>query len=131
MASARVRTTSRGKTTMRLSSAGHPLPVLRRGDDVECVGRPDPLLGMLATGDRNHIDVALKPGDTVLFYTDGVVEAPGEDDRFGEERLLEAVAAGPADPAGLVAHVESVLRAFQAGEKADDRALLALQLAAE
>ena len=131
VASARVRTTSRGKTTIRVSCAGHPLPVLRRGDEVEHLGRPDPLLGMLATGERNHADVALKPGDTVLFYTDGVVDAPGEEDRFGEERLLEAVATGPADPAGLVAHVESVLRAYQSGERADDRALLALQLAAE
>src|SRR3954452_21799573 len=129
--SARVRTTSRGKTTMRVSCAGHPLPVLRRGDEVQRCGRPDPLLGMEAGGDRNHVEIALKPGDTVLFYTDGVVDAPGEEDRFGEDRLLEAVAAGPSDPAGLVAHVESVLREYESGELADDRALLALQLAAD
>src|SRR3954447_3368943 len=129
--SARLRTTARGKTTMRVSCAGHPLPVLRRGDEVQRCGRPDPLLGIEANDDRNDVEITLKPGDTVLFYTDGVLEAPGEEDRFGEERLLEAVAAGPSDPAGMVAHVESVLRAYQAGDKADDRALLALQLAAE
>jgi serine phosphatase RsbU (regulator of sigma subunit) len=130
VASACVRT-RRGRTTMRLSCAGHPLPVLRRGDVVELVGRPDPLLGMLATAERTHVDVTLKPGDTLLFYTDGVVEAPGEEDRFGDQRLLDAVAGAPPDPAGLVAHVESVLRAYQSGDLADDRALLALQLAAE
>src|SRR4051812_9836042 len=69
--SARVRTTARGKTTMRLSCAGHPQPVLRRGGDVEIVGRSDPLLGMLATAERNHVDVTLRAGDTLLFYTDG------------------------------------------------------------
>src|SRR3954452_8957891 len=88
VASARVRTTARGKTTMRVSCAGHPLPVLRRGDEVQRCGRPDPLLGMEAGGDRNHVEIALKAGDTLLFYTDGVVEAPGEEDRFGEQRLL-------------------------------------------
>src|SRR3954447_16278468 len=128
VASARVRTTGRGNTTMRLSCAGHPQPVLRRGGDVEIVGRSDPLLGMLATAERNHVDVTLRAGDTLLFYTDGVVEAPGEEDRFGGQRLLEAVASGPADPAGLVAHVEAVLRAYQSGDLADDRALLALRL---
>src|SRR4051794_7959338 len=122
-------TTRRGRTKMRLSCAGHPLPVLRRGEEVELVGRSDPLLGMSATAERGHVDVALRAGDTLLFYTDGVVEAPGEEDRFGERRLLDAVAGAPADPAGMVAHVEAVLREFQSGDLADDRALLALQLA--
>src|SRR3954454_21884347 len=117
--SARVRTTSRGKTTMLVSCAGHPLPVLRRGGEVQRCGRPDPLLGIEANDDRNHVEITLKSGDTVLFFTDGVLEAPGEEDRFGEERLRAAVAAGDSDRAGMTAHVESVLRWYEAGDKAD------------
>jgi serine phosphatase RsbU (regulator of sigma subunit) len=113
--------------TMRLSCAGHPQPLLRRGGDVVAVGRPDPLLGMRATAERSQVDVDLQAGDLLLFYTDGVIEAPGAAERFGVERLREAVASAPADPRGLVAHVEEVLRSFQEGDVGDDLALLALQ----
>jgi serine phosphatase RsbU (regulator of sigma subunit) len=128
VASARVRTGGE-EATMRLSCAGHPLPVLRRGAAVSLIGSPEPLLGMRAAVERGHVDIPLRAGDTLLLYTDGVVEAPGEEERFGERRLLDAVAAGPSDPAGLVAHLEEVLGAFESGELPDDRALLALQLA--
>src|SRR5947209_1861422 len=128
VASARVRT-RRGRTTMALSCAGHPQPLLRRGDEVEAVGSPDPLLGTRVAAERGQVDVELRAGDTLLFYTDGVVEAAGDAARFGEGRLLEAVAAAPPDPAGLIAHVEEVLGRFETADVVDDRALLALRMA--
>ena len=36
-------------------------------------------------------EIELLPGDTLLFYTDGVTDTPSGGERFGEERLLDAL----------------------------------------
>jgi serine phosphatase RsbU (regulator of sigma subunit) len=113
---------------MRLTSAGHPLPVLARpGMPPATIGPPGLLLGMTNTARWQERVVELMPGDALLFYTDGVTDTPSGSDRFGEERLLSALA-NQTDPAGMIAAVQSALRAFQVGDVVDDRAMLALQL---
>jgi PAS domain S-box-containing protein len=113
---------------MRLTSAGHPLPVLvRPGLEPATIGPPGLLLGMTNSVRWQERVTELMPGDAVLFYTDGVTDTPSGDDRFGDERLL-ATLAGQTDPAGMIAAVQGALRAFQVGDVVDDRAMLALQL---
>jgi serine phosphatase RsbU (regulator of sigma subunit) len=115
---------------MRLTSAGHPLPVLvRPGMPPATIGPPGLLLGMTSTARWQERVVELIPGDTLLFYTDGVTDTPAEDGRFGEQRLLAALADRPA-PASMIASVQGALRAAQVGDVVDDRAMLALQLVA-
>ena len=47
-------------------------------------------MGFLRGVDYERIERHLKPGDVVLFYTDGVTEACGAgEEMFGEERLQE------------------------------------------
>jgi sigma-B regulation protein RsbU (phosphoserine phosphatase) len=81
-----------------LTSAGHPLPLLRRADGQvsEIVHKTGRLLGYEA-GALNLTDVrlTLHPGDTLVFYTDGFTEAhrPGQREQFGLERLQKVVAA--------------------------------------
>jgi PAS domain S-box-containing protein len=114
---------------MRLTSAGHPCPVLvRPGREAVAVGAPGLLLGMLGEAQWDEVVVELTPGDAVLFYTDGVTDTPSTRDRFGEERLLTAVSGATVDPAGVIQRVQRALRAFQVGDVVDDRAMLALQL---
>ncbi len=62
--------------------------------------------------------------------TDGIVEAEGEDGRFGEERL-RAELAGAGNPAGAVQRLEGALRAFTADTLDDDVAILAVARAAD
>ena len=50
-------------------------------------------------GDRDRF----APGDTLLFYTDGVTDTPAGGERFGEERLLAARRDAPADPSPMIA----------------------------
>ena len=40
-------------------------------------------------GEWEESVVRIEPGETLLFYTDGVTDLPGADDRFGDERLIE------------------------------------------
>ncbi|MFF9150090.1 SpoIIE family protein phosphatase [Streptomyces sp. NPDC014861] len=64
-----------GSRTLRWARAGHLPPVLVRGDDA--VDQPllrGLLLGALAEAEYEEAELRLEPGDTVLMYTDGLVE---------------------------------------------------------
>jgi PAS domain S-box-containing protein len=128
MVVARVRITGEG-AHVSVASAGHPLP-LRFGDGAPPVevGAYDVVLGAFDDGYWTESEIQLAPGETLLFYTDGVTDMPGEEDRFGDERLRATLGAGPADAHAAVERVDAALSAFQAGHRSDDRALLALQL---
>jgi serine phosphatase RsbU (regulator of sigma subunit) len=96
---------------MVVVNAGHPPPVvLRRDGAVEQLPSADgPPLG---TGDvqREPTTVGLLPGDTVVAFTDGLIERRGEDIDRGQLRVLEAVAglAGGPLPEALETLVETV-----------------------
>src|SRR5262249_34502554 len=64
--------------TMRLTSAGHPLPVLARAGTPppSTVGPRGLLLGMSPTAQWREQVIELTPGDALLFYTDGVTDTP-------------------------------------------------------
>ena len=80
--------------------AGHPFPLLRRTDgrveELGCGGLPLGMRDPLPTTPRT---AALEPGDLLLLYTDGLVEAvdPQMRDAFGFERLtaLMEIGGGP------------------------------------
>ncbi|HXS66134.1 MAG TPA: GAF domain-containing SpoIIE family protein phosphatase, partial [Streptosporangiaceae bacterium] len=65
-----------GATSVRISSAGHPLALIRRSDGrVETAGRPGTLLGLFDDPDLHDTRLLLRPGDAMIMYTDGVTEA--------------------------------------------------------
>jgi serine phosphatase RsbU (regulator of sigma subunit)/PAS domain-containing protein len=108
---------------------GHPPPLLLRADgEVTASGAFGTLLGM--TDDPRLIDedLVLGPGDTLLLYTDGVVEAGEGSHRLGqdglERRLAELRGRTPSD---IVAAVELTAVEAQEGEPRDDMAMLALR----
>jgi PAS domain-containing protein len=112
---------------LEIVSAGHPLPLKVGPRGVTPVGSHDIVLGAVDDGSWEATTASVAPGETLFFYTDGVTEMPGEHDRFGEERLLEAAADGPSSAADLVARIERALEEFQASELSDDRAMLAVE----
>ena len=89
---------------MSWTNAGHPLPMLVRGGKVvrelDCPPTLPWGLGALAEGGATVTVAteALEPGDAVLFYTDGVVEAesPGGEE-FGVGRLADVVGRAASD----------------------------------
>ncbi|HEX8854903.1 MAG TPA: GAF domain-containing SpoIIE family protein phosphatase, partial [Thermoleophilaceae bacterium] len=108
--------------------AGHPLPFLLRGGVPEQVGSFGTFLGVGDEANWGVVELTLEPGDQLLLYTDGVIDARGLEERFGEERLMETLT-GARDPAGAVEAVVAALAAFQAGSQADDTALVGIRLA--
>jgi serine phosphatase RsbU (regulator of sigma subunit) len=116
------------------TNAGHPAPMLiRRGQVVgELACRPTVAWGLSATfGTSGPVEVAseqLEPGDSVLFYTDGVTEAhvPGGEG-FGTQRLADLAgrhASDQLDPAEIVRHLVSAVLDYKPDRLDDDATLV-------
>ncbi len=108
------------------ASAGHPGPLLRHPDGrIEEFVAPGLLLGLRSGGDETHA-VQTAPGATLLFYTDGLVEATRDIDE-GLRRVTRALAdpaiAAAANPAKAL--VDRVLGAETA---TDDVAVLIAEI---
>ena len=113
-----------------VSCAGHPLPfVVGAGGDVESVPARGRVLGPfpeLASVDRV---VRLDPGDALILYTDGVLDARGPEGFFGEDRfteVLESCAGSSAEV--MVKAVERRLNEFHRGQPRDDIAFVVLRV---
>jgi serine phosphatase RsbU (regulator of sigma subunit) len=109
------------------SNAGHPAPILVRADGstVLLERPPDRLLGVSPDTARHDHSAALHPGDTVVFYTDGLVEKRDRLLDDGTAKVvgeLERIGRGP-----LEELCDELLMNF--GEpRDDDVALLAVRL---
>jgi hypothetical protein len=120
-----------GGVEVTLSSAGHPPgAVLRDDDTVELLDRrPGMLLGAFPEPELEDEQVVLHPGDALVLYTDGVVEA--RDDRgsqFGFERLeaLLSTCAGRS-AGGIARRLELAVLDHQGDKMPDDVAILVLR----
>ena len=65
-------------------------------------------------------------GDQLVLYTDGVTDAVGETERFGEQRLGEALRGG-VSAADTVARIEQAVHGFAAGPQVDDTAVIVVE----
>jgi PAS domain-containing protein len=111
-----------------LANCGHPRPLLVRDGRLEELGCVGPMAGAFDDGAWDCTDVVLQAGDTLVLYTDGVLDTVGAEDRFGERRLLAALgAAGTAEPKALVAALADALEAFRQGPQRDDTAIAAVR----
>jgi serine phosphatase RsbU (regulator of sigma subunit)/anti-sigma regulatory factor (Ser/Thr protein kinase) len=107
--------------------AGHPYPLLIRADGpptflTEAGGPP---LGAGAVGDYDEQRVTLGPAETLLFYTDGLIERRGRTLSDGEAALAEATATAPEEPEMLCRTV--IDRLTEGIDVPDDLALLAIR----
>jgi hypothetical protein len=116
-------------------NAGHPSPVLLRDNrflkNLGDASRPPLGLGHLTGGVPEVVREQLEPGDRVLLYTDGVVEARDEEGvEFGLERLVALVEhhhrEGLPAPETLRRIVHAVLD-HQHGNLQDDATMLLLE----
>jgi PAS domain S-box-containing protein len=119
--------------TLTLSSAGHPLPLLRRGDGrVDAIGRSGTVLGVISDPHLSDEEVRLARGDMIVFYTDGVADARPDGREFGPENLSELVAGCAEMDAGTTAECidRAVVGADRDGPR-DDAAILVAKVTGE
>jgi len=114
---------------LRWVNAGHPPPLLLRQGRVSSELQSPPALP-LGLGDTEVVvaEAALQPGDRLLFFTDGVVEArsPGGE-RFGQQRLIELTRRALSDQQTLAETVRRLALSVQGhryGPLDDDATIL-------
>lgn len=129
VAYASVRATDDG-VELVLSLGGHPQPLLVAPDGrVEAQGRPGSLLGVLDTPVVYDQVVRLRPGDALVLYTDGVIEARGEDGMLGEDGLAAALrGVAGRDATAIADAVLAAVEAFEGRAAQDDLAVLVLRV---
>lgn len=111
---------------LRYTNAGHnPALLVRASGTVEQLAATGPPLGLFPAAPYGAGEAALGPGDLLVLYTDGFVEAENADgEEYGLERL-EAVCLRHADGPALAAALDQDLEAFVRGVPfADDRTLV-------
>ena len=81
----------RAEKKFSYSNAGHFNPLLISSDsEPRRLSEGGIVLGFLPGKDYEEGSVTLEPGDLIVFYTDGVVEATNPDgEMFGEQRVTE------------------------------------------
>ncbi len=116
---------------VRLTSAGHPLPLIVRADGtVDVADTRGNLVGVLPDVHARTATVTLAPGESCVLFTDGITEAKGGplgDSQFGEERLKRALAGCAGMPAeAIVEHVQMLASQWLGGRRHDDMAVVAI-----
>lgn len=117
-------------------NCGHPAPLLIRRQELigGALDRPAaPPLGLGLEEDHSYAlhQIQLEPGDQILLYTDGVVEARDSDDEmFGLERFVEfiirATAGDERAPETLRRLIQDI-REYQEGQFTDDATIMLIQ----
>jgi serine phosphatase RsbU (regulator of sigma subunit)/anti-sigma regulatory factor (Ser/Thr protein kinase) len=82
-----------------VARAGHPYPLLLRngGEPVFLTEASGPPLGAGAAPDYDEQHVTMEAGDTLILYTDGLIERRGERLSDGEKQLVAAARSAPGD----------------------------------
>jgi sigma-B regulation protein RsbU (phosphoserine phosphatase) len=118
-----------GAATLRWSNAGHPPPALLCADGrSQLLHRtPERLVGVAPDVHRTDHELVLQPGDTLLLYTDGLVERRGVPLDDGFEWLVQTLRTVGQLP---LEQLRDDLLAELGGRVDDDVALLAVRLPA-
>ncbi|MFH9725496.1 PP2C family protein-serine/threonine phosphatase [Streptomyces sp. NPDC017254] len=122
---------SGGQVRLRLTSAGHPRPlILRTTGEVEEADTSGTLVGVLPEVTSSSVTVYLSPGETCLLYTDGITEARGGplgSSMFGEDRLRATLAGCVGLPAeAVVERLQMIAGDWVGRGPHDDMAVVAI-----
>ncbi|MBN1629605.1 MAG: SpoIIE family protein phosphatase, partial [Thermoleophilia bacterium] len=113
-----------------ISSAGHP-PLVVCGEHARFLEAPHgmPLGAMRSNYSEAEFD--LLPGETMILYTDGLIEARRGTDLFGEGRLLDTLSSQTwSDVQQMVETLVATATEHAGGRLADDLAVIAVHLPA-
>jgi serine phosphatase RsbU (regulator of sigma subunit) len=121
----------------RFARAGHPAPlhVCRTSGEIQTVASggdsTGPAMGLVPNAQFRTSNARLAPGDLLLFFTDGVIEAEGRGgSQFGIEGLRESVRSNLNQPTEslLEGIISDVHKFAESTMLADDACLVAAEL---
>src|ERR1700676_2937565 len=116
---------------LRYVNCGHVPPVLFRDDgEVKRLESTAPVVGMLENWDGIVDEVALRPGDVLVMFTDGVIEAKNTAaDDFGSDRLIQVVRNRfYLKPAYLAETVIQAVQVFSGFRRQDDMTVVVVRV---
>jgi serine phosphatase RsbU (regulator of sigma subunit) len=124
------------RSTLRYTNAGHNPPLLfcngsRDGERVRKLDKGGTVLGLFCDTEFDEEEIELRSGDTLVAFTDGVIEARSPlGEEFGEDRLIDVLLENTGLPA---AEIENrILMAVEdwtaEAEQVDDLTLLILKV---
>ncbi|MFO7820536.1 MAG: PAS domain-containing protein [Lentisphaeria bacterium] len=131
---------SRKKSMTYVKASQEPVILLRPGQKPQCLGDGGPALGLLGPEyfdekEYKQCEVQLLPGDTVFFYTDGLVDIHVDGRSFDISKtqlcdwLEELESCGPQELADTI--YERALSCAQVDNPSDDVAVLAVRITEE
>jgi len=101
------------QNVVRFANAAHTTLLLRRNGEVVTLDFPEARsmpLGIEPKLEVGEAQLQLLPGDTLLLYTDGLIEARSvSGELYGQDRLARSFAAAPAGPQAARATLDAVL----------------------
>lgn len=103
-------------------NAGHPAPLVRRGEEILALPATAPPVGFFVEPEIHSGTFQFCRDDRLLLYTDGITEAWNESgELFGAERLRRVLAELKGDHMALLQQLFATLREFGADDSpADD-----------
>jgi sigma-B regulation protein RsbU (phosphoserine phosphatase) len=117
--------------TLQISNAGAVQPLFCREGEVETVKAEGFPLGMFPNVKYEEFTLATQPGDSLIFFSDGIVDAQNAaGDMFGNERLLAVVKKHQHKSASKIAEaILGEVGKFQKGmERFDDETVVVLRV---
>ncbi|MBC8234688.1 PP2C family protein-serine/threonine phosphatase [bacterium] len=115
---------------IRYTNAGQPYPIIKRGGDVEEVELGGIPLGLIADVTYDEETVDLHPGDYVIFYTDGLVEAMNSaEEIYRFDRLKDTIcnAIANLNAEAMIQHILQDVHVFVGeAEQYDDMTVVVL-----
>jgi PAS domain S-box-containing protein len=114
---------------LQYANAGHDLPYLRHADGVSELRATGMPLGIMPNMRYEQKEITLKPGESVLLYSDGLVEAhDSQHEMFGIPRMERLIGRHPGG-ATLMDFLLAEMERFtgEDWEQEDDITLLTLQ----
>jgi sigma-B regulation protein RsbU (phosphoserine phosphatase) len=119
-----------GRVRITVGTGGHWLP-LRVGVDgvVTEIGKPGTVLGVVDEPVLDDVTVELHPGDAVVLFTDGVLEARRGNDMLGHDGLARVLADVAGEPAAeITGAVVDAAMTFKEGLPRDDIAVVVVRV---
>jgi phosphoserine phosphatase RsbU/P len=117
--------------TLQIANAGATQPIVCRGGEVETIKAEGFPLGLFPNVEYEEFSISTQPGDSIIFFSDGITDAQNDaEEMFGDDRLKAVIKKNHQKSASKIADaILSEVGKFQHGrERFDDETVVVLKV---